>query len=135
MFLQLVGEEESQFTTSLPSQRSFLHASLLHFASLLLCANFFSLIPLFSHTFFFFVFLCLGASLPPMTDITDDIAEEISFQDFDDDCNMLGSLLNDILQREAGPIFIDKLEKIRVLAQVFLFLPFHLLYKSILLFS
>ncbi|ESW25309.1 hypothetical protein PHAVU_003G024800 [Phaseolus vulgaris] len=52
-----------------------------------------------------------------MTDITDDIAEEISFQDFDDDCNMLGSLLNDILQREAGPIFVDKLEKIRVLAQ------------------
>ncbi|KAL9324950.1 hypothetical protein ACSQ67_005595 [Phaseolus vulgaris] len=59
----------------------------------------------------------MSASLPPMTDITDDIAEEISFQDFDDDCNMLGSLLNDILQREAGPIFVDKLEKIRVLAQ------------------
>ncbi|CAJ1932224.1 unnamed protein product [Sphenostylis stenocarpa] len=52
-----------------------------------------------------------------MTDITDDIAEEISFQGFDDDCNMLGSLLNDILQREAGPSFVDKLEKIRVLAQ------------------
>ncbi|BAT98898.1 hypothetical protein VIGAN_10025900 [Vigna angularis var. angularis] len=52
-----------------------------------------------------------------MTDITDDIAEEISFQGFDDDCNMLGSLLNDILQREAGLIFVDKLEKIRVLAQ------------------
>ncbi|KHN07717.1 Phosphoenolpyruvate carboxylase 4 [Glycine soja] len=53
-----------------------------------------------------------------MTDITDDIAEEISFQGFEDDCKLLGNLLNDILQREAGSTFVDKLEKIRVLSQV-----------------
>lgn len=52
-----------------------------------------------------------------MTDITDDIAEEISFQSFDDDCRLLGSLLNDILHREVGTNFVDKLERIRVLAQ------------------
>ncbi|KAG5051650.1 hypothetical protein JHK87_003848 [Glycine soja] len=52
-----------------------------------------------------------------MTDITDDIAEEISFQGFEDDCKLLGNLLNDILQREAGSTFVDKLEKIRVLSQ------------------
>ncbi|KAK7309983.1 hypothetical protein RJT34_07159 [Clitoria ternatea] len=52
-----------------------------------------------------------------MTDITDDIAEEISFQGFDDDCRLLGNLLNDVLQREVGTSFVDKLEKIRVLAQ------------------
>ncbi|CAL0299730.1 unnamed protein product [Lupinus luteus] len=52
-----------------------------------------------------------------MTDTTDDIAEEISFQSFDDDCKLLGNLLNDILQREVGSNFIDKLERIRVLAQ------------------
>ncbi|XP_027361837.1 phosphoenolpyruvate carboxylase 4 isoform X2 [Abrus precatorius] len=52
-----------------------------------------------------------------MTDTTDDIAEEISFQGFDDDCRLLGNLLNDVLQREAGTTFVDKLEKIRVLSQ------------------
>ncbi|KAL2347466.1 hypothetical protein Fmac_001466 [Flemingia macrophylla] len=52
-----------------------------------------------------------------MTDITDDIAEEISLQLFDDDCRLLGNLLKDILQREAGTTFVDKLEKIRVLSQ------------------
>ncbi|XP_057424191.1 phosphoenolpyruvate carboxylase 4-like [Lotus japonicus] len=52
-----------------------------------------------------------------MTDTTDDIAEEISFQSFDDDCKLLGNLLNDILHREVGTTFVDKLERIRVLAQ------------------
>ncbi|XP_020207844.1 phosphoenolpyruvate carboxylase 4 [Cajanus cajan] len=52
-----------------------------------------------------------------MTDITDDIAEEISFHLFDDDCRLLGNLLKDILQREVGTTFVDKLEKIRVLSQ------------------
>ncbi|MED6122200.1 Phosphoenolpyruvate carboxylase 4 [Stylosanthes scabra] len=52
-----------------------------------------------------------------MTDTTDDIAEEISFQTFDDDCRLLGNLLNDILQREVGTTVVDKLERIRVLAQ------------------
>ncbi|RHN81426.1 putative phosphoenolpyruvate carboxylase [Medicago truncatula] len=52
-----------------------------------------------------------------MTDTTDDIAEEISFQSFDDDCRLLGNLLNDILHREVGTTFVDKLERIRVLAQ------------------
>ncbi|KAL3831106.1 hypothetical protein ACJIZ3_019908 [Penstemon smallii] len=52
-----------------------------------------------------------------MTDITDDIAEEISFQGFEDDCRLLGNLLNDVLQREVGPLFMEKLEKTRVLAQ------------------
>lgn len=53
-----------------------------------------------------------------MTDITDDIAEEISFQGFEDDCRLLGNLLNDVLQRELGPEFMEKLERTRVLAQV-----------------
>ncbi|KAL0004899.1 hypothetical protein SO802_012460 [Lithocarpus litseifolius] len=52
-----------------------------------------------------------------MTDTTDDIAEEISFQSFDDDCRLLGSLLNDVLQREVGTKFMDKLERDRTLAQ------------------
>ncbi|KAM7487579.1 hypothetical protein LguiB_025063 [Lonicera macranthoides] len=52
-----------------------------------------------------------------MTDITDDIAEEISFQSFEDDCRLLGSLLNDVLQREAGSKFVEKVERTRVLAQ------------------
>ncbi|XP_075658531.1 phosphoenolpyruvate carboxylase 4 [Castanea sativa] len=52
-----------------------------------------------------------------MTDTTDDIAEEISFQSFDDDCRLLGSLLNDVLQREVGTKFMDKLERNRTLAQ------------------
>lgn len=53
-----------------------------------------------------------------MTDITDDIAEEISFQAFDDDCRLLESLLRDVLHREAGPQFTDIFERNRILAQV-----------------
>ncbi|KAF4356843.1 hypothetical protein F8388_019502 [Cannabis sativa] len=52
-----------------------------------------------------------------MTDTTDDIAEEISFQVFDDDCKLLGNLLNDVLQREVGNEFMEKLERTRILAQ------------------
>ncbi|GAB2297086.1 Phosphoenolpyruvate carboxylase 4 [Dionaea muscipula] len=52
-----------------------------------------------------------------MTDTTDDIAEEISFQSFEDDCRLLGSLLNDVLHREVGPRFMEKVERIRILAQ------------------
>ncbi|KAJ8774671.1 hypothetical protein K2173_017117 [Erythroxylum novogranatense] len=52
-----------------------------------------------------------------MTDTTDDIAEEISFQSFDDDCKLLGNLLNDVLQREVGGGFMEKLERNRILAQ------------------
>lgn len=52
-----------------------------------------------------------------MTDTTDDIAEEISFQAFEDDCRLLGSLLNDVLQREAGQQFMEKVERKRILAQ------------------
>uniref|UniRef100_A0A5B6ZF21 phosphoenolpyruvate carboxylase n=1 Tax=Davidia involucrata TaxID=16924 RepID=A0A5B6ZF21_DAVIN len=52
-----------------------------------------------------------------MTDTTDDIAEEISFQSFDDDCKLLGSLLNDVLQREVGSEFMEKIERNRILAQ------------------
>lgn len=55
-----------------------------------------------------------------MTDNTDDIAEEISFQSFDDDCKLLGNMLNDVLQREVGSEFMEKLERNRVLAQVWL---------------
>lgn len=52
-----------------------------------------------------------------MTDTTDDIAEEISFQAFDDDCHLLGNLLNDCLQREVGQGFTDKVDRVRLLAQ------------------
>ncbi|KAG6757821.1 hypothetical protein POTOM_038147 [Populus tomentosa] len=52
-----------------------------------------------------------------MTDITDDIAEEISFQGFDDYCKLLKNLLNDVLQREVGTEFVDKLERNLALAQ------------------
>lgn len=52
-----------------------------------------------------------------MTDTTDDIAEEISFQSFEDDCKLLGNLLNDVLQREVGSKFMEKLERNRILAQ------------------
>ncbi|CAA7053539.1 unnamed protein product [Microthlaspi erraticum] len=52
-----------------------------------------------------------------MTDTTDDIAEEISFQSFEDDCKLLGSLFNDVLQREVGSSFMVKIERIRILAQ------------------
>ncbi|TVU22248.1 hypothetical protein EJB05_31932 [Eragrostis curvula] len=52
-----------------------------------------------------------------MPDTTDDIAEGISFQAFEDDCRLLGSLLHDVLLRELGPRFIDILERNRILAQ------------------
>ncbi|EEE53734.1 hypothetical protein OsJ_00085 [Oryza sativa Japonica Group] len=52
-----------------------------------------------------------------MTDTTDDIAEGISFQAFEDDCRLLGSLLHDVLLRELGPRFIHLLERITILAQ------------------
>ncbi|KAL2652891.1 hypothetical protein R1flu_021019 [Riccia fluitans] len=52
-----------------------------------------------------------------MTDTTDDIAEEISFQAYDDDCHLLGNLLNDCLLREVGPGFTEKVERVRLLAQ------------------
>ncbi|CAK9173699.1 unnamed protein product, partial [Ilex paraguariensis] len=52
-----------------------------------------------------------------MTDITDDIAEEISFQSFDDDCRLLENLLNDVLRGEVGPKFMEKLERTKILAQ------------------
>ncbi|XP_024533989.1 phosphoenolpyruvate carboxylase 4 [Selaginella moellendorffii] len=52
-----------------------------------------------------------------MIDTTDDIAEEISFQSFEDDCHLLGNLLNDCLQREVGHEFTEKVERLRVLAQ------------------
>ncbi|XP_077253712.1 phosphoenolpyruvate carboxylase 4 [Tasmannia lanceolata] len=51
-----------------------------------------------------------------MTDTTDDIAEEISFQSFEDDCRLLGSLLNDVLQREVGHKLMEKIERKRILA-------------------
>ncbi|KAM0827357.1 hypothetical protein ACQ4PT_068251 [Festuca glaucescens] len=52
-----------------------------------------------------------------MPDTTDDIAEGISFQAFEDDCRLLGSLLHDVLLRELGPHFIHLFERIRILAQ------------------
>lgn len=52
-----------------------------------------------------------------MTDTTDDIAEEISFQAFEDDCRLLGSLLIDVLNREVGPQFMENVERKRILAQ------------------
>ncbi|KAM0932959.1 putative phosphoenolpyruvate carboxylase [Dioscorea sansibarensis] len=52
-----------------------------------------------------------------MTDTTDDIAEEISFQSFEDECRLLRSLLNDVLHRELGPQFMDTVERKRILAE------------------
>ncbi|CAN8238913.1 unnamed protein product [Cochlearia groenlandica] len=52
-----------------------------------------------------------------MTDTTDDIAEEISFQSFEDDCKLLGSLFHDVLQREIGNPLMEKIERIRILSQ------------------
>ncbi|KAG0480734.1 hypothetical protein HPP92_011592 [Vanilla planifolia] len=52
-----------------------------------------------------------------MTDTTDDIAEEISFQAFEDDCRLLGSLLNDVLHREVGLKFVENVDRKRILAQ------------------
>ncbi|KAK4479862.1 hypothetical protein RD792_015405 [Penstemon davidsonii] len=52
-----------------------------------------------------------------MTDITDDIAEEISCKEFENYCGLLGNLLDDVLLRELGPRFMEKLEKTKMLAQ------------------
>ncbi|XP_024196602.1 phosphoenolpyruvate carboxylase 4 isoform X1 [Rosa chinensis] len=52
-----------------------------------------------------------------MTDTTDDIAEEISFQSFEDDCKMLGNLLLEVLQREVGAQMREKVDRYRTLAQ------------------
>ncbi|KAF8657054.1 hypothetical protein HU200_060391 [Digitaria exilis] len=52
-----------------------------------------------------------------MPDSTDDIAEGISFQAFEDDCRLLATLLHDVLLRELGPRFIHVLERSRNLAQ------------------
>ncbi|CAM8884283.1 unnamed protein product [Rhodiola kirilowii] len=52
-----------------------------------------------------------------MTDTTDDIAEEISFQNFDDDCRLLGSLLKDVLQKEVGGSIMEEIDRHRVLSQ------------------
>ncbi|KAG9450060.1 hypothetical protein H6P81_010025 [Aristolochia fimbriata] len=52
-----------------------------------------------------------------MTDTTDDIAEEISFQSFEDDCRLLQNMLNDILHREVGHDIMEKIERMRILAQ------------------
>ncbi|WZZ58880.1 hypothetical protein YC2023_058987 [Brassica napus] len=77
-----------------------------------------SLSPLHTlHTVFLFQGLLEGQSSLSMTDTTDDIAEEISFQSFEDDCKLLGSLFNDVLQREVGSDFMEKIERTRVLAQ------------------
>lgn len=134
------GSKTSQFHNG-----PFLRASQLLFATLLYATTF-SSTHSFNHThinplsltlfllllLYSFFFLCVLSFLLcvcgniTMTDITDDIAEEISFQGFEDDCKLLGNLLNDILQREAGSTFVDKLEKIRVLSQVLIFLFFFL---------
>uniref|UniRef100_A0A453DNP1 phosphoenolpyruvate carboxylase n=1 Tax=Aegilops tauschii subsp. strangulata TaxID=200361 RepID=A0A453DNP1_AEGTS len=53
-----------------------------------------------------------------MPDTTDDVAEGISFQAFEDDCRLLGSLLHEVLLRELGPGFVKLFERIRILAQV-----------------
>nr|XP_043626983.1 phosphoenolpyruvate carboxylase 4 [Erigeron canadensis] len=52
-----------------------------------------------------------------MTDIMDDIAEEISFQSYEDDLRLLFSLLNDVLQREVGSNIMEKVEHTRTLSQ------------------
>lgn len=53
-----------------------------------------------------------------MTDIMDDIAEEISFQSYEDDLRLLFSLLNDVLHREIGSNIMQKVEHTRTLSQV-----------------
>ena len=109
----------------MPPLSPLLTPSTTHTLTLSLSLSFF----LFCIRFFFLCvlsfLLCVCGNIT-MTDITDDIAEEISFQGFEDDCKLLGNLLNDILQREAGSTFVDKLEKIRVLSQVLIFLFFFL---------
>lgn len=53
-----------------------------------------------------------------MTDTTDDITEDLSFQALDDDCRLLKSLLDDCLKHEVGEEFLGKVDRIRALAQV-----------------
>ena len=53
-----------------------------------------------------------------MTDTMDDIAEDKSFQAFDDDCRLLGSLLDECLKLEVGEAFVKRVDQIRLLAQV-----------------
>lgn len=70
-----------------------------------------------------------------MTDITDDIAEEMSFQSFEDDCRLLQSLLNDVLQREVGSKIMERVERTLTLAQVlFFFCLFYFLFFRLLRF-
>eukprot|EP00245_Coleochaete_scutata_P002535 TRINITY_DN13429_c0_g1_i2.p1 TRINITY_DN13429_c0_g1~~TRINITY_DN13429_c0_g1_i2.p1 ORF type:complete len:1088 (+),score=218.89 TRINITY_DN13429_c0_g1_i2:195-3458(+) len=52
-----------------------------------------------------------------MTDTTDEIVEEISFQLFDDDCRLLGSLLDECLKVEVGEKFMNRVDQLRLLAQ------------------
>nr|GEW93240.1 phosphoenolpyruvate carboxylase 4 [Tanacetum cinerariifolium] len=47
----------------------------------------------------------------------DDIAEEISFQSYEDDLRLLFSLLNDVLHREVGSNIMQKVEHTRTLSQ------------------
>ena len=53
-----------------------------------------------------------------MADTTDEIAEEMSFQPLEDDCKLLGSLLDDCLRHEVGEEFMAQIEKVRSLAHV-----------------
>lgn len=53
-----------------------------------------------------------------MADTTDEIAEEMSFQPLEDDCKLLGSLLDDCLRHEVGEDFMARIEKVRSLAHV-----------------
>lgn len=70
-----------------------------------------------------------------MTDITDDIADEMSFQSFEDDCRLLQSLLNDVLQREVGSKIMERVERTLTLAQVlFFFCFFYFLFFRLLRF-
>lgn len=64
-------------------------------------------------------------------DTTDDIAEEISFQTFEDDCRILRSLFNDVLLREVGSDFVHKLERIRVLSEVRIYEYFIFLFVAL----
>jgi phosphoenolpyruvate carboxylase len=54
-----------------------------------------------------------------MTDSTDDyhFAEDYSLAPLIDDCNLLGSLLDDCLKSEVGIELFNKVERIRSLAQ------------------
>lgn len=54
-----------------------------------------------------------------MTDSTDDIVniDEYSLAPLEDDCKLLGSLLDDCLKEEVGDELFKKLERVRALAQ------------------